>query len=88
LAAAPVTLDEVAIVAPEPSDDLVALDEALARLAALDPRKARVVELHYFGGLTYDETAQAVGASAATVDRELRMAKAWLHRELRPQTGP
>jgi RNA polymerase sigma factor (TIGR02999 family) len=85
--AAPVTLEDVAIVPTEPSADLVALDEALERLSALDPRKARVVELHYFGGLTYDETATAIGASAATVDRELRMAKAWLYRELRPETG-
>jgi RNA polymerase sigma-70 factor, ECF subfamily len=83
--AAAVTLEDVAIVTPEPSDDLVALDEALERLAALDARKARVVELHYFGGLTYDETALAIGASAATVDRELRLAKAWLYRELRPE---
>lgn len=84
---APVTLEDVAIVAAEPSDDLVALDEALERLSALDPRKARIVELHYFGGLTYDETATAIGASAATIDRELRMAKAWLYRELRPEIG-
>jgi RNA polymerase sigma-70 factor, ECF subfamily len=83
--AVPVTLEDVAIVPPEPSDDLVALDEALERLSALDPRKARVVELHYFGGLSYDETATAIGVSAATVDRELRMAKAWLYRELRPE---
>lgn len=82
---AAVTLDDVA--APARPDDVLALDEALARLSALDERKARVVELHYFGGLTYDETAAAVGISAATVDRELRLAKAWLHRELRPAGG-
>lgn len=85
--ATPVTLEDVAVVPTEPSTDLVALDEALERLSALDPRKARIVELHYFGGLTYDETATAIGVSAATVDRELRMAKAWLYRELRPDTG-
>ena len=83
--AAPVTLDEALVVSPEPAPDLVALDEGIARLSALDERKARVVELHYFGGLTYDETAAALGVSAATVDRELRLAKAWLYRELRPE---
>jgi RNA polymerase sigma-70 factor, ECF subfamily len=85
--AAQVTLEDVAIVDAEPSADLVALDEALQRLSTLDPRKARVVELHYFGGLTYDETAIAIGVSAATVERELRMAKAWLYRELRAEAG-
>jgi len=77
-----VSLDEGAAVAPEPTTDIVALDEALQRLSALDQRKARAVELHYFGGLTYDETAVALDVSAATVDRELRLAKAWLYREL------
>jgi RNA polymerase sigma factor (TIGR02999 family) len=82
-----VTLEDVAIVDGEPGADLVALDEALERLSTLDPRKARVVELHYFAGLTYDETATAIGVSAATVERELRMAKAWLYRELRAEAG-
>lgn len=77
-----VTLDEGIVVSPERADDLLALDEALEALGHHDPRKARVVELHYFGGLTYDETAEAIGVSAATVDRDLRMAKAWLYREL------
>ena len=58
------------------------LHDVLERLAAFDPRKAAIVELHFFGGLSYDETAEAVGVSAATVDRELRMAKAWLRHEL------
>ena len=78
----PVTLEDVAVVASDPPADLVALDEALERLSAFDARKARIVELHYFGGLTYDEIAAAVGISAATVDRELRLAKAWLYRDL------
>lgn len=77
-----VELDDALAVSPEPSADLEALDEALSRLSALDERKARIVELHYFGGLTYDETAAALGVSAATVHRELRLAKAWLYREL------
>jgi RNA polymerase sigma-70 factor, ECF subfamily len=85
--AAAVTLEDVAIVETEPSTDLVALDEALERLAALDSRKARVVELHYFGGLTYEETAGAIGVSPATVERDLRMAKAWLYSELLPGAG-
>jgi RNA polymerase sigma factor (TIGR02999 family) len=83
----PVTLEDVAVVASEPGEDLLALDAALERLAGFDARKARVVELHYFGGLTYDETASALGISAATVDRDLRLAKVWLYRELRPEEG-
>lgn len=65
--------------------DLIALDEVLAQLAALDPRKARVVELRFFGGLTLDETAHLLGTSQVTVVREWRMAKAWLFRQLRRQ---
>ena len=63
--------------------DLIALDEALDRLAEVDERKARAVELHYFGGLSYDETARALDVSPATIDRDLRMAKAWLVQQLR-----
>ncbi len=62
--------------------DILALDEALMRLAELDERKANVVELSFFGGLTYDEIAETLDISAATVDRDLRMAKAWLHEQL------
>jgi RNA polymerase sigma factor (TIGR02999 family) len=79
-----VPLNEGLAASPERTPDVVALDEAIARLSALDQRKARVVELHYFGGLTYDETAAALGVSTATIDRELRLAKAWLYQELRP----
>jgi len=77
-----VVLDADALQAPERGEDLVALDEALTRLAAFDPRKARVVELRYFGGLTVEETAEVVGASAVTVMRDWRMAKLWLLRQL------
>jgi len=77
-----ISLDEAVLVASEPAD-LVELDRALQRLSAFDERKARAIELHIFGGMTYAETADALGVSAATVDRDLRMAKAWLHRELR-----
>ena len=82
--AVPVTLDDAVAVSPERPDELLALDEALQRLSSLDERKAHAVELHYFGGMTYDETAAALEISAATVDRELRLAKAWLCKELRP----
>jgi RNA polymerase sigma factor (TIGR02999 family) len=79
-----IALDEAILVSSRPSQDLLALDESLNRLAAHDPRKSQVVELLFFGGLTYEEAAAALGISAATVHRELRMAKAWLHRDLTP----
>ena len=62
--------------------DLLALHEALERLAALDPEQARLVELRYFGGMTIEETAEALGVSPATVKREWALARAWLRREL------
>src|SRR5665213_2041867 len=62
--------------------DLVALDDALEGLQQMEPRLAQVIELHYFGGLTYDQVAAAVGASAATVDRDIRLARAWLLDEI------
>ena len=62
--------------------DLLALDEALERLAVIDARKSDALVLHYFGGLSYDEIATALGISAATVDRDLRLGKAWLKHEL------
>ncbi|HYD51365.1 MAG TPA: ECF-type sigma factor [Gemmatimonadaceae bacterium] len=63
-------------------DDLIAINDALGRLEQLDPRKARVVECRFFGGLSLDETAEALGSSAATVSRDWTFARAWLHREL------
>jgi RNA polymerase sigma-70 factor, ECF subfamily len=80
--AQPVTLDEGLIVT-EPGRDLVALDEALDALAKMDERKSKVVEMRFFGGLSVEETAAALGVSADTVMRDWRMAKAWLLRELR-----
>jgi RNA polymerase sigma factor (TIGR02999 family) len=77
-----VTLDAVVAVSAEPVPELVELDLALDRLAALDARKAEILELHYFGGLTYAEIGEALSVSPATVDRDLRFAKAWLNREL------
>ena len=66
----------------DPASELVNLDEALQTLAALDPRKGQVVELRFFGGLSLDETAEALGVSAKTVMRDWDFAKAWLQREL------
>ena len=77
-----VTLFEVADLALEKSPDLVALDEALARLEKRDPRRATVVELKFFGGLTLDEIAEQLGISPETVSRDWRSARAWLYSEL------
>ncbi|MDQ3801623.1 MAG: ECF-type sigma factor, partial [Acidobacteriota bacterium] len=62
--------------------ELVALDEALERLAAEDPQKARLVELRYFGGLSIEETAEVLGVGTATVIRQWRIVKAWLYKEI------
>jgi RNA polymerase sigma factor (TIGR02999 family) len=75
-------LDRVAAVFEERTTDLLALDEALAKLAALDPQQAKVVELRFFGGLTIAETARSLGISHATVEREWSIARAWLRREI------
>jgi RNA polymerase sigma factor (TIGR02999 family) len=75
------SLDGHAVTAA-PSVDVVALDEALQRLAEVDPRQCQVVELRFFGGLSVEETAEALGISPATVKREWTTAKAWLHHEL------
>src|SRR5437667_9595347 len=77
-----VELDEAALVSPEESKEIVDLHEALERLAALDSRKAQVVELKYFGGLNYDEMAEVLKISPVTVRRDWRFAKAWLYTEL------
>ena len=73
------SLDENIDVSGERAADLVALDEALKRLAELDPQKSRIVELRFFGGLSVEETAEVLGVSAPTVKRQWRMAKAWLY---------
>jgi RNA polymerase sigma-70 factor, ECF subfamily len=82
-----VTLAEAADLALERAPELEALDEALTNLESLDPRKAAVVELRFFGGLTMDETAEHLGVSAETVGREWRRAKAWLYDQLQPVEG-
>ena len=78
----PVSLDEALHVAANAERDLVALDEALAALAATDERKARVVELRFFGGLSVDEVGSVLHISPETVGRDWRLAKAWLAREI------
>ena len=81
-AAVEVLLSEVDVVAPEKAVELVALDDALNRLALIDERKSKVVELRYFGGLSVEETAEVLKVSAITVTRDWNMAKAWLAREI------
>jgi RNA polymerase sigma-70 factor, ECF subfamily len=74
-----VSLDEAALVSDQRAEELLALDDALEKLAAQDPRKSQIVELRYFGGLTTEETATFLKISERTVRREWRMAKAWLY---------
>jgi RNA polymerase sigma factor (TIGR02999 family) len=76
-----ISLDEN-VIAPQPAVDVVALDDALDRLATVDPQQSRVVELRFFVGLSVQETAEALGISPATVKREWATAKLWLYNEL------
>jgi RNA polymerase sigma factor (TIGR02999 family) len=78
-----VSFDEAAIVSQEQASELVALDDALTSLEAMDQRKARIVELRYIGGLNIEETAEVLAISPATVQREWRAAKAWLYRAIK-----
>jgi RNA polymerase sigma factor (TIGR02999 family) len=78
-----VALDESAVVSPEPGEDLVALDDALQVLAAIEPRQARVIELRFFGGMTGEEIADLLEISSDTVLRDWKKAKLWLWRELK-----
>ena len=80
-------LEEGSVIAPARCDELVALDEALEKLARVDTRQSRVVELRFFGGLTVDETATVLGISPKTVKREWSMAKAWLYGEVKARHG-
>ena len=77
-----VTLDESVFVSPESEAAVIELDEALDKLAAFDERAAKAVELMFFAGLTYDETAEVLGVSKTTVFEDLKIAKAWLAREM------
>jgi RNA polymerase sigma factor (TIGR02999 family) len=77
-----VSLDDAMALSTDRPAELLALDDALEKLAANDPRKARVVEMRYFGGLSFEESAEVLGVSANTVMRDWRMARAWLEREI------
>jgi RNA polymerase sigma factor (TIGR02999 family) len=78
--------EETGAFQPPMDFDVIALDDALEGLQQMEPRLAQVIELHYFGGLTYDQIATAVGKSAATVDRDIRLARAWLLDEIGSST--
>jgi len=82
-----VSLDEALIGPEEPGQDLVALDDALTAMATVDPRQSQVVELRFFGGLSVEETAEALHVSPQTVLRDWRLAKAWLRREMRKSSS-
>ena len=77
-----VSLDEAAVLVREPDADVVELDDALTALAEIDPRKAKVVELRFFGGLSLEETAEVLEVSSDTVWRDWDLAKTWLYREM------
>ena len=77
-----VSLDDVLEISEEQMGSMLALDEALSALEQLDPQKSRIVELRFFGGLSIEETAEALGIGTATVIRQWRMAKAWLYKEV------
>jgi RNA polymerase sigma-70 factor, ECF subfamily len=79
----PISLDDAIVIAPEQSLELICLNRSLDRLARFDPRQAKIVELRFFGGLSVDEVAEALGVSAKTVQREWNVAKAWLHGDLK-----
>lgn len=81
-----VSLSDATVISTEKTDELLALDEALQKLAHLDARKAKVVELRFFGGLSVEETAEVLKVSQITVMRDWNMAKAWLAREIRNET--
>ena len=78
-----VDLNEVAVIAPRKSEELLALDEALTRLAAFDEKKSKIVEMRFFGGLTVAEVAEVLGIAPVTVMLHWRLAKAWLQQEVR-----
>lgn len=82
-----VPLDEAAVVSGQKAAELLALDEALRDLERFDPRKSRLVELRFFGGLNNEEVAEVLGLSLRTVEREWRKAKAWLHQALSEEEG-
>jgi len=82
-----VELTDVLAISEDRLDEMLAIDEALTRLAAWDPRQSRVVELRFFGGLTEDETADVLGIAPRTVNRDWQLARAWLHGEVNGPRG-
>jgi RNA polymerase sigma factor (TIGR02999 family) len=80
------SLDEALTFSDDKAAELVALDDALVALAKFDERKVRIIELRYFGGLSLEETAAALGISVATIGHEVRLARAWLRREMEPDS--
>jgi RNA polymerase sigma factor (TIGR02999 family) len=82
-----VALDDVAVMSGDRTGDLVALDDAMNALARLDPRKAQIIEMRFFGGLSLEETAEVLKISPATVRRDWSIARFWLYRELGGETG-
>lgn len=81
------SLDEGLAISDEQSEELLLLDRALERLAEMDPRQSRVIELRFFAGLSVEETAEVMGISPKTVKRDWSVARAWLHRALRSSNG-
>jgi RNA polymerase sigma factor (TIGR02999 family) len=83
-----ISLEEHFVVSPQRDADLLAVDEALDRLAEVDPRQAKIVELRFFGGLSVQEVAEVLGVSKRTVESDWTMVRAWLRRELSEDEGP
>jgi RNA polymerase sigma factor (TIGR02999 family) len=81
-----VEIDDELLIAADKLEDVLAIDELLERLAQIDPRQSRLVELRFFAGMNVEETAEVMGVSPKTIKREWRSAKAWLHRELDAKT--
>ena len=84
---APICIEDAGELVAAPEVDLIALDDALNELERIDAQQRKIVELRYFGGLSIEETAQVLEVSPATVKRDWRMARAWLHRELSPHAA-
>jgi RNA polymerase sigma factor (TIGR02999 family) len=82
-----VPFDEAIVMAPERADELIALDEALTQLEVADPRRSKVVELRYFGGLSIEETAEVLNVNPTTISRDWRWARAWLYRAVTSSGG-
>jgi RNA polymerase sigma-70 factor, ECF subfamily len=83
-----IVLDEAAALSPQRDEDLLAVDEALEKLATIDERQATIVELRFFGGMTVEEVAESLGISKRTVESEWTMVRAWLRRELAKDESP